>query len=142
MSDDYQEHQVIWLQPWCAVCEGSAADRQWCQDNVWDDCDECGAKPVRYIIDPRKRSATAASQPVRPTPPTQRGGWPWSGSLPVLLLAACTIAGERKGVQHDFGIVTLREMTAGFADGGLCIFSWPSMKPPPERSVAPERMAA
>jgi hypothetical protein len=47
----WQEHQTIWLQPWCENC-AMYEDRTWCQDNVWEDgCEECGAKPVRYLID-------------------------------------------------------------------------------------------
>jgi hypothetical protein len=48
----YQEHKEIWLQPWCAKCD-DREDRQWCQDNVWEDgCDGCERKPVRYILAP------------------------------------------------------------------------------------------
>lgn len=46
------DHKVIWLQPWCAECaKHHYADegRMWCQDDVWGRCEECGAKPVRYI---------------------------------------------------------------------------------------------
>jgi hypothetical protein len=51
----FQEYQTIWLQPWCAKCETEAAKfasdgRQWCQDNVWDQCDECERRPVKYRL--------------------------------------------------------------------------------------------
>lgn len=47
-----EDHKDIWLQPWCADC-ARHEDRNWCEDNVWEEgCEECGAKPVRYILDP------------------------------------------------------------------------------------------
>lgn len=45
----------IWLQPWCDGCERHCHDeygRTWCQDNVYDDCEECGRKAVRYVVAP------------------------------------------------------------------------------------------
>ncbi len=42
------EHKVIWLAPGCDSCFGY--ERMWCQDNVFDPCEECGAKPVKYVI--------------------------------------------------------------------------------------------
>ena len=43
-----EEHKVIWLEPSCG--EDNSEGRQWCQDNVWGDkCDDCEAKPVKYI---------------------------------------------------------------------------------------------
>ena len=53
------EHPVIWLEPWCERCDISADGRQWCQDDVWDACDECGNLPVRYVL--------AKLQPQQPT---------------------------------------------------------------------------
>jgi hypothetical protein len=56
MSDDNdgRHHETIWLQPWCDGCEthcrGGDEGRQWCQDDVWEKCDECGNKSVRYVI--------------------------------------------------------------------------------------------
>ncbi len=51
----FEEHKTIWLQPWCDKCEAAANNfsndgRQWCQDNVWDQCDECERKPVKYAL--------------------------------------------------------------------------------------------
>jgi len=46
------EHEVIWLQPWCDKC-ANGGGRQWCEDNVWDQCDLCERRPVRYVIDQR-----------------------------------------------------------------------------------------
>jgi len=46
-----QVHKTIWLQPWCDGCEKHASGsegRLWCQDNVWDACEECGRKAVKY----------------------------------------------------------------------------------------------
>jgi hypothetical protein len=55
------QHETIWLQPWCDNCDRNVCNggdgRMWCQDNVWDPC-ECGAKPVRYIIDGRSKRRT------------------------------------------------------------------------------------
>jgi hypothetical protein len=46
-------HEEIWLQPWCPVCNlNSYEGRMWCQDNVWDRCEECGEKPVKYVLAP------------------------------------------------------------------------------------------
>jgi hypothetical protein len=46
-------HTTIWLQPWCAECDRSSYEgRQWCEDNVWDKCDNCDALPVKYVIAP------------------------------------------------------------------------------------------
>jgi hypothetical protein len=44
------DHAVIWLQPWCDLCEAKAGTggRNWCEDDVWGKCNECGNKPVRY----------------------------------------------------------------------------------------------
>jgi hypothetical protein len=42
------EHKEIWLEPQCDECRGH--ERSWCYDNVWGECDECGAKPVKYVI--------------------------------------------------------------------------------------------
>lgn len=50
----WQEHEIIWLQPWCDKCEtesyGAHDGRQWCQDKVWDQCDLCERRPVKYVI--------------------------------------------------------------------------------------------
>jgi len=45
------DHERIWLQPWCADCEAGGADRLWCQDNVWTagDACECGRPAVEYV---------------------------------------------------------------------------------------------
>ena len=53
------EHKEIWLQPWCNACETTGGrfggdGRQWCQDNVWDKCDECEREAVRYVLAPIK----------------------------------------------------------------------------------------
>lgn len=44
---------TIWLQPWCEGCEKhcySGEGRMWCEDNVFDACEECGNEPVKYTI--------------------------------------------------------------------------------------------
>jgi hypothetical protein len=38
------DYETIWLSPDCG-----GAEREWCSDNVWDECDECGAKPTEYM---------------------------------------------------------------------------------------------
>jgi hypothetical protein len=45
---EHKEHRMIWLEPQCAAEAGE--DRQWCQDDVWGECDECGTPSVKYII--------------------------------------------------------------------------------------------
>jgi hypothetical protein len=40
----------IWLGPRCS----NDCERDWCQDNVWPrGCEQCGAKPTRYVRDKR-----------------------------------------------------------------------------------------
>lgn len=55
----YQNPEAIWLQPWCERCHkaswGANEGRQWCEDNVWDQCDLCERKAVRYVIDGRSK---------------------------------------------------------------------------------------
>jgi hypothetical protein len=46
------DHDVIWLQPWCAGCEMHASygeGRQWCRNDVFEPCEECGQKSVKYV---------------------------------------------------------------------------------------------
>ena len=48
-----EEHQEIWLQPYCADCErndDSDTGRTWCQDQVYETCAGCGREPVRYVL--------------------------------------------------------------------------------------------
>jgi hypothetical protein len=47
------EPTKIWLQPWCDGCEThceSDNGRQWCPDDIWGICEECGNKSVCYEI--------------------------------------------------------------------------------------------
>jgi len=47
------EHPVIWLQPWCDDCEKShyrGEGRMWCEDSVFETCEECGREPVKYVL--------------------------------------------------------------------------------------------
>lgn len=44
--------EVIYLQPWCDGCAKHSYDsRQWCEDNVWDRCEDekCQQKAIKYI---------------------------------------------------------------------------------------------
>ena len=47
INDDYEK---IWLQP---ACNGECGrGREWCQDNVWGYCEECGMPPTLYLRAP------------------------------------------------------------------------------------------
>lgn len=56
------DHQTIWLKPWCDECKKNHyrhdEGQTWCQDNVYDPCEECGAMPVKYVM--------ASDQPQKP----------------------------------------------------------------------------
>lgn len=52
MGTTFAQHQVIWLEPTCDGCEKYNSERLWCQDDVLDDCSECGARPVKYVLAP------------------------------------------------------------------------------------------
>ena len=49
-----EHHKQIWLEPQCEKCVGKMDNRMWCEDPVFDPCEECGAKPVRYVLDKRQ----------------------------------------------------------------------------------------
>ena len=51
-EDDGRHPDVIWLQPWCLKCEERTCGdgRVWCQNNVWEPCEECWNQPVKYRI--------------------------------------------------------------------------------------------
>ncbi|MFJ6322319.1 MULTISPECIES: hypothetical protein [unclassified Rhizobium] len=42
------DHPEIWLEPKCAE-DNHPEGRQWCQDDVFSNCPECGEKKTRYI---------------------------------------------------------------------------------------------
>lgn len=44
------DHAEIFLAPTCAGCWNAKEDRLWCQDNVWDACEECGREATRYVL--------------------------------------------------------------------------------------------
>jgi hypothetical protein len=49
----FEEPKVIWLEPWCDECatnDCSDYGRQWCEVNVWEPCEECGAESVKYVL--------------------------------------------------------------------------------------------
>jgi hypothetical protein len=59
MDDTEQRHETIWLQPWCDHCDrilDGGDGRQWCKYEVWGPCEECGRKPVKYVIAPPAQS--------------------------------------------------------------------------------------
>ncbi len=41
------DHERIWLAPKCH--DADREGRQWCQDNQWETCEECGLPPVEYV---------------------------------------------------------------------------------------------
>ncbi len=47
-----QRHDVIWLQAWCDGCQEHCGDdgRTWCSHDAWGPCEECGRKPVKYVL--------------------------------------------------------------------------------------------
>jgi len=57
---DYQDPKIIWLQPWCDMCELHGYEgRQWC-DDVFDKCEGCSKMPVKYIIAPDQPKSESA----------------------------------------------------------------------------------
>ncbi len=49
----YKEHDEIWLEPICPICDELGADRLWSQDDMWTGaCQGCGAEvfAVRYVL--------------------------------------------------------------------------------------------
>ena len=55
------EPKEIWLSPTCAKC-APFDERTWCEDPV-NDCEDCGAEPVRYVFSPAPVLPTAAAPP-------------------------------------------------------------------------------
>ena len=50
---DVEAMRAIWLQPWCKGCDRHGhgdGGRQWCENDVWGECEECGRKSVKYTI--------------------------------------------------------------------------------------------
>lgn len=41
------DHERIWLEPICA--DNAYEGRQWCCDDVWGECGECGHYSVKYV---------------------------------------------------------------------------------------------
>lgn len=54
MNDTYNHPKELWLSPWCDDCEDAALigdeGRQWCQENIFEPCVECGRMPDRYLL--------------------------------------------------------------------------------------------
>jgi hypothetical protein len=52
-QDEWEEHETIFLQPWCDSCDNAQSSydegRRWCPDNLWGECDECGKPAVKYV---------------------------------------------------------------------------------------------
>ena len=48
-TTDLEEYTIIYLQPWCRDCKNACDDRQWCQDDAWGECEECGRKAVLFV---------------------------------------------------------------------------------------------
>lgn len=53
-DEDAEPMTAIWLQPWCKGCAKHAYGdgREWCSTDAWGECEECGRKAVKYVIDP------------------------------------------------------------------------------------------
>lgn len=55
----YGHPKELWLAPWCPWCkhsDNSDTGRQWCEDNVFEDCEECGRRAERYVVAPAERN--------------------------------------------------------------------------------------
>jgi hypothetical protein len=62
------DHQVIYLQPWCDECDLSVSEgRMWCQDDAWGKCPDCDRKSVKYIL--ATEMLPRASWLAKPVPP-------------------------------------------------------------------------
>lgn len=57
------EHREIWLEPAC--CAEGGDDRHWCQDDAWGPCEECGTKPVKYILASEHEAMVAALENIK-----------------------------------------------------------------------------
>ena len=43
--------EIVWLQPWCEECSNhSRGDWQWCDEDIFDPCEECGATSKKYVL--------------------------------------------------------------------------------------------
>ena len=44
--------KVIYLEPSCLKCQYQEGEtgRQWCEDDIWEKCSECGVPSVKYIL--------------------------------------------------------------------------------------------
>jgi len=43
------DHKTIWLSPECDKCRYQT-ERLWCQDDVFEPCEQCGRGPSRYAL--------------------------------------------------------------------------------------------
>jgi len=58
MTDTRDEPDVIYLPP---RCHDTGEGREWCVDDVWGPCEDCGAEPVKYV----RADAIAAERAAR-----------------------------------------------------------------------------
>ena len=43
----YSDHKIIWLSPACDDCD---PERLWCDDDVFDPCEDCGRGSSKFIF--------------------------------------------------------------------------------------------
>lgn len=48
---------VIYLQPWCDSCAAVQSDVEWCEDDVWEKCEECPALSTKFLKATPEREA-------------------------------------------------------------------------------------
>jgi hypothetical protein len=47
---EFVEPKRVYLEPICEKCESGFEDRRWCEDDVFDNCPECGKRGPEYIL--------------------------------------------------------------------------------------------
>jgi len=61
-----RDHKTIWLSPACERCD---PERLWCQDDVFEPCEQCGRGPSQYsLIDADSEDQISLSRQPRDLP--------------------------------------------------------------------------
>lgn len=81
------EHTEIWLEPICA--EGSPDGRLWCQDDVFEPCEECGAKQVRFVREDIANTRATGWRPIEEAPKDGGEFLAWPSMKPNRAAALC-----------------------------------------------------
>jgi len=68
MTDTRDEPDVIYLSP---RCHDTGEGREWCVDDVWGPCEDCGAEPVKYV----RADAIAAERAARERAEAEAQQW-------------------------------------------------------------------